>query len=107
MISLLICFLTSQATVDDAAAIKIITESGMYCNESDLEIDQQDPLSLRQGDIVSIYPTDNGFSHQDVGPLELLASTEVAVAKNTKDGVSIRVHYPRWQIKIERHAKNL
>lgn len=64
------------------------------------EFDGNDPLQLKPGDEVEVYPTDTGALHKDRGQLLTLTPSEVVIEKKTKDGVDVHVHMPRWGFRI-------
>ncbi|KAF3083004.1 hypothetical protein TWF569_010977 [Orbilia oligospora] len=55
---------------------------------------------LKKGDLVNVYPTDNGSLHKDTGALVSLNSKEVVINLEGKNG-KIRVHAPRHKFAIE------
>jgi glutathione S-transferase len=59
---------------------------------------ENDPLKLKKGDKVEVYPADYGMSHKDVGILVGLSMTEVVI-RNSK---GLHVHFPRWNFRIDR-----
>lgn len=65
--------------------------------EEAVNVDGKDPLGLKGGEEIVVYPTDSGNAkqHRDIGKLVGLSSKEVVIEKMTKNGVSIRVHAPR------------
>jgi hypothetical protein len=65
----------------------------------------KDPLNINTGEEVSIYPKGTNPAHRDTGELVVLNSKEAAVKKRTRLGVEIRVHYPRWETRIERAGR--
>lgn len=74
--------------------------------ESAGEVDANDPLGLRAGEEVEVWPIDTGFSHRDRGTLLSLTPSEVVVGKKTKaGGQDIHVHMPRWGFRIARPKK--
>ncbi|KAK5064656.1 hypothetical protein LTR84_000490 [Exophiala bonariae] len=81
----------------DVAAQRIFNASFA---EKDLGIDQADPLGLRQGALVEIYPIDSGSRHHDTGHLIGLSQDE-AVLHIGSEEKGIRVHYPRTGFRIK------
>jgi len=65
------------------------------------EVDANDPLGLKAGELVEMWPIDSGFTHRDRGILVTLTPNEMVVAKRTKIGDrEIYVHMPRWGFRI-------
>lgn len=62
----------------------------------------KDPVALKEGDEVEVWPIDTGFNHKDRGRLVGLDKEEVVIAVKTKKDPSkeIRVHAPRWGFRI-------
>ena len=66
-------------------------------------VDGKDPLGLKAGDEVEVWPIDSGFGHRDRGSLVLLTKDEVAIEVKTKEGGhDIRVHMPRWGFRVQK-----
>ncbi|KAG8625169.1 hypothetical protein KVT40_006920 [Elsinoe batatas] len=63
---------------------------------------QNDPLELKKGEEVAVWPIDTGFNHKDKGRLVGLTKDEVVIAVTTKVDPSkeIEVHAPRWGFRI-------
>jgi len=71
--------------------------------ESAGEVDVNDPLGLRAGEEVEVWPIETGFTHRDRGTLLSLTPSEVVVGKKTKaGGTDIHLHMPRWGFRISR-----
>jgi hypothetical protein len=65
------------------------------------DVDETDPLGLRKGQDVVVYPLDTGKSHQDRGRLVKLDRTEVVIQFQTKIGEKeVRLHAPRHGFRI-------
>lgn len=65
-------------------------------------VDETDPLGLKAGQEVEVWPTDSGFKHRDRGRLVALTSQEVVIATPPKEGGNeIRVHHPRVGFRIQ------
>ncbi|SMY22416.1 unnamed protein product [Zymoseptoria tritici ST99CH_1A5] len=80
-------------------AVKFVTSASF--TDQATTIDESDPLNLKQGATVELYPTDGGgYTHQDHGKLVKLTKDEVAIAIQAKSGEEIRVHAPRWQFRV-------
>jgi glutathione S-transferase len=61
-----------------------------------LSFDENDPLGLKQGDNVEVYPSDYGQAHKDRGTLIGLTVSEVVIC-NSK---GLHLHFPRWNFRI-------
>jgi hypothetical protein len=66
------------------------------------EVDANDPLGLKVGDVVEMWPIESGFSHKDRGKLVSLTPSEVVISKSMKSGEEIRVHAQRWGFRIKK-----
>lgn len=80
-------------------ATSLVTSSKF--TDHDLVIDANDPLKLKEGTIVELFPLDSGHTHQDRGRLIKLTKDEVAIALQSKSGVEVHVHAPRWQFRVK------
>ncbi|KAF9698775.1 hypothetical protein EKO04_002725 [Ascochyta lentis] len=58
--------------------------------------DHNDPLDIRAGDMVQVYPSDYGQAHKDRGALVGLTASEVVI-RNSK---GLHPHFPRWNFRI-------
>lgn len=68
--------------------------------ETDLAVDQSDPLHLEAGAEVEVWPTDSGFKHKDRGRLLRLSPNEVVIAVESETGKEIHLHTPRTNFRI-------
>ena len=69
--------------------------------EQDGSVDETDPLKLRRGQAVIVWPTDSGSNCRDTGRLVGLSLNEVVVQRRTADGRSeVRLHFPRINFRI-------
>jgi hypothetical protein len=68
--------------------------------ETELAVDQRDPLRLKVGDEVEVWPTDSGFKHKDRGRLLGLSANEVVIAVQSKTSKEIHLHTPRNNFRI-------
>lgn len=67
-----------------------------------LTIDERDPLNLKQGDEVEIWPIDSGFGHRDRGQLVGLTAAEVVLSVRLEaEGKEVRLHFPRTNFRIQ------
>ncbi|KAF2171848.1 hypothetical protein M409DRAFT_18081 [Zasmidium cellare ATCC 36951] len=82
-----------------ANAVRLIVSSEF--SDKDTLVDENDPLDLKAGVEVDLFPTDGGgFTHQDRGSLIKLTKEEVAIAVQAQTGEEIRIHAPRWQFRV-------
>lgn len=62
---------------------------------------EADPIGLKEGQLVDMYPIDTGYNKRDSGKLVVLNAHEAAVSALTQQGSKeIRIHYPRWNFEI-------
>ena len=61
------------------------------------DISHTDPLSLKIGQMVEIWPTDWASSHKDRGELVMLAANQVCI----QNAQGVLVHFPRWNFRIQ------
>jgi hypothetical protein len=80
----------------DAAAERV---HNAHFAEKDLHVDTADPLELKQGQEVEIYPTDSGSNHKDRGKLVGLTEDQVVLSVQSK-GKELRLHFPRTGFRI-------
>jgi hypothetical protein len=75
--------------------------------ESIGDVAVNDPLKLKAGDEVEVFPIDSGFSHRDCGTLLTLTPNEVVVGKKMNvGGGPIRVHYQRWGFRVNKTSSH-
>ena len=83
----------------DAALQRII--NARFADEG-ITVDEQDPLGLKYGDEVEVWPTDSGFRHRDAGKLVGLIPAEVVLNVKTEgEQEEIRLHCPRTNFRIK------
>ena len=88
--------------VDNDKAVSIIESAEFNNTKSEgPAVDEKDQYELKEGAEISVYPKGTSSAFKDTGKLVLLNGREIAVEKMTKNGVAVRVHYPRTGIKIE------
>lgn len=67
-------------------------------------VDSNDPIELKAGTAVEVYPTDGGGHHdkdRDRGSLIKLTKDEVAISVRSNQGdKEVHIHAPRWNFKI-------
>ncbi|THW39838.1 hypothetical protein D6D21_07114 [Aureobasidium pullulans] len=61
------------------------------------DISETDPLNLRVGQTIEVYPTDWASNHVDRGELVSLATNEVCI----RNAQGVLVHFPRWNFRIQ------
>ena len=66
--------------------------------DKDIGVNSADPLGLRHGQQVKVWPIDSGFNARDTGSLVGLNDEEVAIEKAI--GKSVRIHFPRSGFRI-------
>lgn len=85
--------------LSDEETIKTILDSDFF--EPEGKVDERDPLKLKKGQVVEIWPVESGFNHHDKGELVSIGVNEVAIASKTEVGDGLlRIHYPRANIRI-------
>jgi hypothetical protein len=85
-------------TLKGPEAIKFITQASFAEAEGEVE---EDPLGLRKGQDVEVWPLDSGVKHHDRGRLVALNPKEVVIASSTEpQGREVRVHHPRRGFRI-------
>lgn len=88
-------------TLKGADAIKQITGADFV--EPEVSVDLNDPLGLKPGENIEVWPTDTGVNHRDQGHLVGLTSDEVVLECQTKMAEKVvRVHAPRRGFQIRR-----
>lgn len=69
--------------------------------DEDLSVDEQDPLALKKGDEIEVWPIDTGFRHKDRGRLIGLNDEEVVLSvKAPTSGKELHLHCPRTNFRI-------
>lgn len=84
-------------------ALKLV--QGMEFMEKEAAVEENDPLGLKKGDVVEVWPVDTGFNHKDRGPLLGLDGREVVVEGKTEEATTVRVHAPRHGFRV-RHVES-
>jgi glutathione S-transferase len=87
-------------TVSGEHAVAKIKCASFARNPADTQILERDPLGLKVGDEVLIWPTDSGSLHKDRGRLIGLKEDEVVIEVQGSDGTPIRLHTPRWGFRV-------
>ena len=86
-------------TLKGDKALQQIMSAGFA--EPEGQVDESDPLKLKKGQEVEVWPTDSGFRHRDRGRLVTLNAGEVVLsAKTGTIGEEIRIHCPRVNFRI-------
>lgn len=92
-------------TLKGDEAVQRIARAGFA--EAEGDVDEKDPLRLKKGQEVEVWPTDTGFRHRDRGQLVSLTKDEVVVAAKTKVGeTEVRIHAPRAGFRIQAVREN-
>jgi hypothetical protein len=90
---------SKAVSLDGQAAMQHIVAASYHDQQTG--VDETDPVKLKEGDLVQLWPTDSGFRHKDQGHLVKLTRDEVVLAIQTKSGgQEIRVHAPRWGFRV-------
>ncbi|GAB7343540.1 hypothetical protein MBLNU457_1550t1 [Dothideomycetes sp. NU457] len=64
-------------------------------------VDEKDPLKLKKGQDVVVFPIDTGFKHKDTGKLVALNKEEVVIAVKAPEGSGqVHLHAPRWGFRV-------
>ncbi|EXJ62780.1 hypothetical protein A1O7_03219 [Cladophialophora yegresii CBS 114405] len=80
----------------DVAAERIFNASFV---EKDLAVDPADPLGLKRGTEVEVFPVDSGTHHRDQGRLIGLTEDEVVLGIQAQ-GKELHLHYPRTGFRV-------
>ena len=84
----------NSETLKGTTALRQIMAAGYF--ETEKPFDMSDPLGLKPGQNVEVWPIDSGSSHHDFGKLVSLDTQEVVFESQLKvGGKSIRIHAPR------------
>ena len=87
-------------TLKGADAVKLVTQADFA--EPEGQVDDSDPLALRKGQDVEVWPIDTGFKHRDRGRLVALTLRESVVVTQSEIGrKEIRIHHPRMNFRIQ------
>jgi len=66
-----------------------------------VDVDEKDPLKLKKGQEVVVFPIDTGFKHKDNGKLVGLNKEEVVIAVKAPEGnAEVHLHAPRWGFRV-------
>ena len=91
---------SKPTTLKGAEAIEHIIQADYV--DSEQSVDSNDPLGLKEGQEIEVWPLDSGSSHHDRGRLVALTSNEVVLASQTKmGGKEVRIHCPRTNFRIQ------
>ncbi|CAD0109238.1 unnamed protein product [Aureobasidium uvarum] len=82
-------------TLSGREALDKITSAPATALQGD--ISDTDPLNLKLGQTVDIYPTDWASKHVDRGELVMLAANQVCI----RNARGVLVHFPRWNFRIQ------
>ena len=86
-------------TFEGGEAVKHVTSADF--SEQDTRVDENDPLGLKEGQDVEVWPTDTGFRHKDRGKLVGLTRVEVVIEAQSKvEGKVVRIHAPRVGFRV-------
>ncbi|KAK8219646.1 hypothetical protein M8818_000620 [Zalaria obscura] len=86
-------------TLKGQEAFNSITSAQLH--DGDETIDDKDPLALKAGSEVEVWPIDSGFKQRDRGQLVKLTKDEVSIAVKCPVGSKeIHLHAPRWGFRV-------
>ena len=73
-------------------------------SDKEYSVDSNDPIQLKAGTAVEVFPTDGGGyidKNRDRGSLIKLTKDEVAIAVRSNEGdKEVHIHAPRWNFQI-------
>jgi hypothetical protein len=70
--------------------------------EKESSVKEDDPIGLKKGAEVEVWPIDTGIGHRDHGRLVGLTRDEVVLSvKPEVEGKEVRVHFPRTSFRIK------
>lgn len=70
--------------------------------EQESSVDENDPIGLKKGTEVEVWPIDTGIGHRDHGRLVGLTRHEVVLSVKPEVEVKeVRVHFPRTNFRIQ------
>ena len=70
--------------------------------EKESSVEENDPIGLKKGTEVEVWPIDTGVRHRDHGRLVGLTRDEVVLSvRSEADGKEVRVHFPRTNFRIQ------
>jgi len=70
--------------------------------EKESSVEENDPIGLKKGTEVEVWPIDTGVRHRDHGRLVGLTRDEVVLSvRSEADGKEVRVHFPRTNFSIQ------
>lgn len=85
------------------AAKRILSAENAGSDADGFVVEENDPLGLKAGQQVSVWPLDSGFSHKDQGKLVGLGWHEIVIEKDV-DGAAgrdiVRLHFPRTGFRV-------
>ena len=86
-------------TLEGEEMLKYVTSADFAKQEA--RVDEDDPLALKEGQDVEVWPTDTGFRHKDRGRLVGLTKMEVVIEVESKvGGRVVRIHAPRTGFRV-------
>ncbi len=81
-------------------AIERIMSSDFF--EPEGTIDRGDPLGLKMGQQVEVWPIESGFSHHDRGGVVSIGVKEIVISRTPNKGDErLRLHFPRVNFRIQ------
>lgn len=93
----------SPQILSDDEVVSLIEQSS-YWEPDELVVDGTDPSGLKKGDETDLIALDSapqtGSNRRDVGKLEGLTVTSATIGTKTKNGVDVRIHYQRTNVRV-------
>lgn len=93
--------------LNEDEAVAMIEGAGFW-QPTELGVDTEDPSGLKRGDETDLIALDSaprtGLLRRDVGKLAGLTVNSAAVETRTKNGVEVRIHYPRNSVRVAKAA---
>ena len=92
-------------TLSEDQTIDLLETASLF-EPGTLNMIEWDPTGFEKGTKVDLYTTDvpSGIQNKDTGELIGLTDDNVTMGGKTKNGVDVRIHYPRLNVKIARSS---
>ncbi|KAH8726882.1 hypothetical protein GQ44DRAFT_704946 [Phaeosphaeriaceae sp. PMI808] len=87
----------SKPTTLDGETMASRTKGGASM-EDNLDFIDNDPIDVKRGDEVEVFPSDYGQSEKSIGTLVGLSIREVVI----KNRLGLQLHFPRWNFSIKK-----
>ena len=93
----------SPKSISDDEALLMIEQAQQW-EPAQLVVDESDLTGLKKGDETDLIALDSaqaaGIRRRDVGHLEGLTVTSATIGTKTKNGVDMRIHYQRANVRV-------